>query len=102
MAKFYQVKKTINGVEYTAQFNGISAALKAVDDSYIEGTNNTSVEKLSKYLFENVIVEPKGLTADDFDSMEEFNQVVTFAREVMQGDFREEKDKKSADETSKK
>lgn len=102
MAKFYQVKKTINGVEYTAQFNGISAALNAVDNSYIEGTQNTSVAKLSKYLFENVIVEPKGLTADDFESMDEFNEVVTFAREVMQGDFREEKDKKSADEGSKK
>lgn len=50
MVNFYTSKKKINGKEYTAQFNGISAALKAVDDSYIEGTNNTSVEKLSKYL----------------------------------------------------
>ena len=50
MAKFYTVPKEINGVKYVAQFNGISAALKAVDSSYIEGTNNTSVEKLSKYV----------------------------------------------------
>ena len=92
--KFYTVEKEINGVKYKAQFNGISAALKAVDSSYIEGTQNTSVDKLAKYLFDNVIVEPKGLTADDFDSMEEFNQVVTFAREVMQGDFRDKKDEK--------
>ena len=98
MANFYQVKKEINGTEYTAQFNGLSAALKAVDDSYIDGTNNTSVAKLSKYLFENVIVEPKGLTADDFESMDDFNAVVTFAREVMQGNFREEK----IDHTTKK
>lgn len=101
MAKFYTVKKEINGVTYIAQFNGISAALKAVDNSYIEGTNNTSVEKLSKYLFENIIVEPKGLTPDSFESMEEFNEVVTFAREVMQGDFREKKDEKSIKEASK-
>lgn len=101
MAKFYTVEKEINGTKYVAQFNGISAALKAVDESYIEGTNNTSVEKLSKYLFSNVIVEPKGLTADDFESMEEFNAVINFAREVMQGDFREEKDKKSAKAASK-
>ena len=60
MAKFYTVEKEINGTKYVAQFNGISAALKAVDESYIEGTNNTSVEKLSRYLFSNVIVEPKG------------------------------------------
>lgn len=101
MANFYTVSKEINGKKYIAQFNGISAALKAVDDSYIDGTSNTSVAKLSKYLFENVIVEPKGLTADDFDSMEEFNEVVSFAREVMQGDFREKKDEKSAHKSSK-
>lgn len=86
--KPYQVGKEINGVKYTAQFNGLSAALKAIDDSYIEGTNNTSVSKLSKYLFENVIVEPHGLSADDFESMDEFNEVVTFAREVMQGNMK--------------
>lgn len=102
MANIYSVKKTIRGKEYTAQFNGISAALKALDNSYIDGTQNTSVEKLSTYLFDNVIVEPKGLTADDFDSMDEFNEVVAFAREVMMGDFREKKDEKSAKTTSKK
>ena len=62
--KFYTVKKEIGGVEYVAQFSGISTALKAVDASYIEGTSNTSVEKLADYLFSNIIVEPKGLTAD--------------------------------------
>lgn len=101
MVNFYTSKKKINGKEYTAQFNGISAALKAVDDSYIEGTNNTSVEKLSKYLFEHVIVDPKGLTPDDFDSMDEFNEVITFAREVMQGNFREKKEQKSNTKASK-
>lgn len=98
---FYTVKKTINGKEYTAQFNGISAALEAVDNSYIEGTNNTSVMKLAKYLFDNVIVEPKGLAVDDFDSMDEFNEVVAFAREVMQGNFRDKKNTSAAKTTSK-
>lgn len=102
MANFYTVKKTINGVEYTAQFNGLSAALKAVDNSYIDGTNNTSLEKLSKYLFDNVIVEPKGLTVDDFESMEDFNEVVTFARSVMQGDFRGSKNEGTTEKASKK
>ena len=88
MANFYTAKKTIKGKEYIAQFNGISASLEAIDKSYIEGTNTTSMVKLSKYLLENVIVEPRGLTADSFDTMEEFNEVITFAREVMQGDFR--------------
>ena len=102
MANFYTVKKTINGAEYTAQFNGLSAALKAVDNSYIDGTSNTSLEKLSKYLFDNVIVEPKGLTVDDFDSMEDFNEVVTFARGVLQGDFRNSKNESTTEKASKK
>lgn len=86
--KFYTVEKEIDGVNYVCQFNGISAALRAVDASYIEGTSNTSVEKLSNYLFANVVVEPKGLTADDFDSMETFNEVIAFARQVMQGELK--------------
>lgn len=101
MAKFYTVEKEINGKKYTAQFNGLSAALKAVDNSYIDGTDTTSVDKISKYLFENVIVEPKGLSADDFDDIEEFNEVVSFARKVMQGTFRDQKDQGAVKEKSK-
>ena len=99
--KFYTAEKTINGTKYVAQFSGISAALRAIDNSYIEGTNNTSIEKLAAYMFDNIIVEPKGLTIDDFDSMEEFNEVVAFAREVMQGNFRDKENKKAAKGTSK-
>ena len=91
--KFYTSTKEINGKKYTAQFNGLSCALRAVDSTYIEGTNNTSVEKMADYIFQNVIVEPKGLTIDDFESMEEFNEVVSFGRDVMQGKFRPEEDK---------
>lgn len=101
MAKFYTVDKEINGVKYVCQFSGISAALKAVDESYIEGTNNTSVEKLAQYLFKYVVVEPKGLTPDDFESMDDFNEVIAFARQVMQGDFREEKVESATQKASK-
>ena len=31
--KFYTVEKEINGKKYVAQFNGISAAIEAVDNS---------------------------------------------------------------------
>ena len=51
---------------------------------------------------ENVIVEPTNLTADDFDNMDDFNEVVTFAREVMQGNFREEKIESTTDKGSAK
>lgn len=90
MAKNYQVKKEIDGVEYTAQFTGISTAMDAVDSCYVDGTSNISTKKLNKFLLDHVIVEPKGLTFDDFESIEALNKVTSFAREVMQGNFRDE------------
>ncbi len=99
--KFYEETKEINGKKYTAQFSGISTALKAVDSSYIEGTNNTSSEKMTKYLLENVIVDPKGLTADDFEDIDEYNEVIGFAREVMQGKFRKKANETATNEKSK-
>ena len=86
--KFYTREKVIDGVKYVAQFNGLSAAYEAIDDSYIDGQSNISAQKLAKYLLENVIVEPKGLTLDDFDDMDQAGEVTKFAREVMQGKFR--------------
>ena len=47
-SKFYTRTKEINGKKYTAQFNGLSAAIQAIDNSYIDGSQNTSIEKLSK------------------------------------------------------
>ena len=102
MAKFYTAEREINGKKYVAQFNGIAAALRAVDESYIEGTSTTSVMKLSNYILENVIVDPKGLTVDDFDSMDEFNEVIAFGRQVMQGEFRPIENEKPAKEASRK
>lgn len=89
--KFYQVKKTIGGVEYTAQFNGLSYALKTVDDSYIDDSSNISSEKFAQTILSDVIVDPHGLTPDDFDTMDNLNEVVRFGREVMQGKFRDKK-----------
>ena len=89
--KFYTVEKEINGTKYVAQFNGLSAAVRAVDQSYVnDNSQNISTEKMANYILNNVIVEPKGLTIDDFESMEEFNEVTNFGREVMQGNFRDQ------------
>lgn len=77
--------KEIGGVEYEVRFNGILAALKAIDSCYIEGTSNTSTEKLTRYLLDNVVMQPEYLSFDDFESMEDFNEVIAFARETMQG-----------------
>lgn len=94
--KFYSVTKKINGKEYTAQFNGLSFALRAVDNSYIDGSSNTSVEKMTNYILKNVIVEPANIDIDDFDSTEELNEVVAFGRDVMQGKFRDQANKNGA------
>lgn len=102
MVNTYQITKEINGKEYIAQFAGISVALKAVDASYIDGTSTTSVEKLAKYLFDHVIVEPKNLKIDDFDDLNEFNEVVGFARGVMQGEFRKETDEPATEKKGRK
>lgn len=102
MTNTYQITKEIGGKEYIAQFSGLSVALKAVDASYIDGTSTTSVEKLANYLFAHVIVEPKGLKIDDFDDLNEFNEVVSFAREVMQGEFRKEADEPAAEKKGRK
>lgn len=87
--KFYTVTKEINGKEYTAQFNGLSCALRMVDSSYIEDSQNISSEKLANYVFKHAIVEPQGLTIDDFDTAEELNAVVAFGRDVLNGNFRD-------------
>lgn len=100
MQKFEQIKKTINDVEYTAQFNGLAAALKAIDECYVDGTSNTSVYKLAEYIFKNVIIDPK-VNVDDFENADELNEVVAFGREVMQGTFRKEENESGTKKTGK-
>lgn len=87
--KPYTVTKVINKKEYIGQFNGISAAVEALDD-WRKDNENISIKKMSEYVLAHVIIQPKGLTMDDFDSMDELNEVVAFGREVMQGNFREQ------------
>lgn len=99
--KPYTVKKEINGKDYVAQFNGLSVAMRAADSCHIGESNNISTEKMAQYLFDNVIVEPKGLTIDDFESMEELTEVTSFASGVMNGSFREEVKQSKAEKESK-
>lgn len=95
MSKFYTVEKEINGKTYKAQFNGISAYFDIVEDSYIDGTSNISTKKLAKHIFDNVIIEPKGLTMDDFETVAEFNEVAAWGRSVMEGKLKPSDNKKT-------
>ena len=96
--KPYTVEKEINGTTYTAQFNGLENALNAIDASYVNG--RISVAKISGYIFEHVIVEPR-VTANDFETMDELNKVIEFGMAVMQGNFRE-KNGRTAEKAGKK
>ncbi len=87
MVKPFQTTKEINGKKYTAQFNGVGAALNG-EDAWNEGNGKLSNRKMADYLLKNVIVEPKGLTPDDFDTVSDLDAVVTFALSVMNGYFR--------------
>ena len=84
------MEKEINGKKYVAQFSGISTGLKIMDSCYIDGSDNLSTFKLAEQIFDKIIVEPKGLTIDDFDTIKDFNEVITWAQDVMQGNFRPE------------
>ena len=88
--KFYTVEKEIGGKKYIAQFSGLSTGLKIMDECYIDGSENLSTYKLAEKIFERIIVEPKGLSIDDFGTIKEFNEVITWAQDVMQGNFRPE------------
>ena len=81
--------KKINGNEYKAQFNGLQACLEAFDSCSVDNTGRISISKISKYVLEHVIVEPK-LCVNDFANLEELNEVVAFGTEVMKGSFRQE------------
>lgn len=100
--KFYSRTKEINGKEYTAQFQGMSFALEAIDRCYIDGTSNISVAKLSKHILSHIIVDPKGLTPDDFDDVDTLNEVVAWGRDVMQGKFRNAEDTRTTKRASAK
>lgn len=102
MANNYQITKEIRGKNYTAQYAGIRVAMRMIDETYIEGSKNTSMEKLAEFVFEHGIVEPKGLSIDDFDNMEELNEVVSFGSDVIQAKFRDEAKQSAAESKGKK
>lgn len=92
------VKETIDGVEYTAQFNGVSAMHAAA--KYAEDSG-----EMSKFLFENVIVDPKISDMDEYFGVrvKHMTKVIEFASAVLQADEKyfpgnTEKEDKAANE----
>jgi len=94
------VNETIDGVKYTAQFNGVSAMLKAT--KYAE----EDTEKFADFLFDNVIVEPKISDKDEYfgTKAKHMTKVMDFASSVMQADekyFPENAEKKDKEADKK-
>lgn len=101
--KLYQVKKTINGTEFIAQYNGLRAALQMQDSTNMDGSGITSNEKLTDYILKNVIVSPPNLTPDDdvFPDMHTLNEVVIWGTGVANGKFPEDAVSVGAKDTGK-
>ena len=93
MKKFEQVKKVINGTEYVAQFNGFGNRYRAIDSTYIDGTQVTSMEKMAIYLLENVLVTPKK-SIDDFEDGQELDELISFLSSVNNGNLPKEVEQK--------
>ncbi|MFR4538158.1 MAG: hypothetical protein ACLT5F_09085 [Anaerotignaceae bacterium] len=102
MKKFMQVKKTINGIEYTAQFNGALSHNRALDYARDGENIMPSSEKMTLYLLENVLVSPVERKSEDaYENFNELSEVVEFLTEVNQGIFREEEEQKPVKARSK-
>lgn len=89
MAKTFVVEKEIRGTKYKFQYNGVLAAVRCTDNTYMDDRDIRSTEKTSDYLLNHVIVEPKR-KIDDFEDLAEFNEVIKFAGEVMRGLHKED------------
>ncbi len=93
--KTYTATKEINGITYRAQFNGVRECRRALDKY-----GKTELE-FEEYLLANVIVDPPGLQLDDFEDLDECNQVIRFASSVLTGRFRRDENP-AADKTGGK
>lgn len=103
MAKvnFYQKTKEIKGVKYTAQFSGLSAWLRCTDDAkQDDGSGTPASVRIYEKVFDAGLVEPKGLKVDDFESMEDLDEVFNFVSGVMKGKFRDPAEKKGTEAKS--
>lgn len=86
------IKKVINGVEYTAVWKGINFSNENIKQCTIKNTNLLSTSKLAKFVFDNIIINPK-VDIDSFDDISEFSAVLDFGKSVLFGTFEDDKSK---------
>lgn len=84
MKRFETCTTTINGKEYTAQFNGTQAFYDAQDAIRFAETGVQSMAKTIAYLVKHVLVEPADLNIDDL-SIDECEELAAFLMKILRG-----------------
>lgn len=74
---------TVGGKEYTLQHPGVRWVIRLNDRAL--GAIGSSREKWIDEVLEHVVVEPPGLTIDDFDSYAELDELVTAIAAFLRG-----------------
>lgn len=82
MFKPVVIKETIDGVEFTAQYGGVSMINRFTDET--EGKNTNAVD----FLFEHILVDPKIADIDEYfgTNTKFMNRVIDFLGKVMNAD----------------
>lgn len=80
------VKKTINGIEYTAVWKGSKYAREAFDRCKVDGSDRLSNMKLAEIIFSEIIISPV-VCPDDFTDFVEFGEVFDFGQSVLFGSY---------------
>lgn len=87
------IKKTINGIEYTAVYRGMKVCNEILHLCVAdEKTGRLAHEKLANAVFNEVITSPK-VNIDDFENLESYDKVIRFGKSILTGDFEEHKSK---------
>ncbi|WPZ17789.1 hypothetical protein UM396_14485 [Geobacillus subterraneus] len=77
--------KSKNGNQYVFQTIPNSKYLEMMDDS-VAANGNPLVSKLYAAVLEHIVVQPSGLTVDDFDSLKELQEVCEAALTFQSGE----------------
>lgn len=73
------VKREIDGIIYTARYNGFKYAAEFYDDCMTDG--RVLMQRVAAKIFRDVIIDPP-VNVDDFDTKEKLEKVLDFALDV--------------------
>ena len=81
--KTVEIKRQDGGIDtYLLQYPGVKTAMQILDNSLMPN-GLTSRTAYGEQLLQEVVVEPAGLTLDDFDEREGINELIDAADEFL-------------------